>query len=215
MSEIKLSQSEFPAVLVDSGNMEVDLSEQVVGGAGGSRRPYGTCGATRRGALLQRRGVAQPDRGPESHCQGGPAGDPIQSRHPPPWWAEQTGTQVNSSCHFLFRDCRLNASVPVAQLSLTKDAEPSFVDNMALGSGINQVVSDAERQCEPLQLSLQLGLDQLQLPDLALRLKGIVVKIDIEHHEFEVPRGVRHPRILNKPAAFCMEAKIYAHKRLC
>lgn len=89
------------------------------------------------------------------------------------------------------------------------------MDNMALGSGINQMVSVAERQCEPLQLSLQLGLDQLQLPDLALRLKGIVVKIDIEHHEFEVPKGVRHPRILNKHAAFCMEAKICEYNRLC
>lgn len=135
--------------------------------------------------------------------------------------AAQTSAQVlaiepvRTTFHALVRNCSLNPSLPVAPLNLALGAEPGFVEITAVpGSGVNQVVSVAERQGEPRQPAIQLSLDQLCLQDLAARFKKIVVKIDVERYEFEVLRGANHLLSLNRPVALCVEVEVCERQRL-
>lgn len=135
--------------------------------------------------------------------------------------AAQTGAHVlaiepvRSTFHDLVCNCSLNPSLPVAPLNFAVGAVPGVVDITAVpGSGINQVVSVAERQGEPRQTALQLRLDQLRLQDFAECFKRIVIKIDVERYEFEVLKGCRELVDLDVPLALCVEVEPRERARL-
>jgi len=126
--------------------------------------------------------------------------------------ASQTGAQVlafepvRSTFQALVRNCSLNPALPITQLNLAIGAAPEVVQMTALpGSCINHVTPVAKQSRELHQQAFQLCLDQLQLPELANGFGKIVIKIDVERHEFEVLTGAQNLLSSSIPMALCIE----------
>jgi FkbM family methyltransferase len=113
---------------------------------------------------------------------------------------------VRSTFQALVRNCVHNSSLDVAPLNLALGSVARAVEITALpNSGINQVVTVAERIGDPLQWAPQLALDQLLVHRFLKPGGKLVIKIDVERYEFEVLRGARQLLASELPIALCIE----------
>lgn len=126
--------------------------------------------------------------------------------------AYQTGARViafepvRNTFAALVRNCSQNPTLNVAALNLALGRSAATVEITALpGSGINQVVSVAERLGEPRQWAPQLSLDQLDVGPWLNHQQRLVIKMDVERYEFEVLAGAQKLLALDHPVALCVE----------
>lgn len=113
---------------------------------------------------------------------------------------------VRSTFQSLVRNCAHNPTLDIAPLNLALGSSTKTVEIMALpSSGINQVVSVAERSGDPLQWAPQLTLDQLLVDQFLKHGEKLVIKIDVERYEFEVLQGACQLLASEYPIALCIE----------
>lgn len=135
--------------------------------------------------------------------------------------AYQTGAKViafepvRNTFQALVRNCSHNPRLNVAALNLALGRSAAAVEITALpGSGINQVVSVAERLGEPRQWAPQLSLDQLDVGRWLNHHQRLVIKMDVERYEFEVLAGAQKLLALHHPMALCIEVTPAERPRL-
>jgi FkbM family methyltransferase len=114
---------------------------------------------------------------------------------------------VRSTFHAMVRNCSSNPHLPITPLNLALGSDPALVEMTAVPcSGINQIVTVAEREGEPRQLTPQLALDQLCLDSLLVPGQRLVIKIDVERYEFAVLKGALKLLSQDRPIVICIEA---------